>query len=245
MAKIKLIENDLKTLINKVILNESSAFSLSTEGKLEFLITSINNLINSIDNGTTSGEDYISQNLKHIVQIATEDNDTAPVDNNVEEGLDEESLNEWKPDVSYNAWRDIYDNGEAREAERKRKAATRRENAMGEKVQSLDKASDFISMLAQWDGSDDEENLNKMYKVLMRKYKKGSLTLGDLNTIAEFAPIQHRRIIPLIKEFVKNEEERTGYFGWKYGNKEGDAQKLQPKGELSRSQKMYANLQGK
>lgn len=241
MAKIKLIESDLKTLINKVLLNESSEFGLSTEGKLEFLITSINNLINSIDNGTTSGEDYISQNLKHIVQIATEDN----TDNSVEGGLEEETLNEWQPDVNYNAWRNIDDNGAAREAERKRKAATRRENAMGEKVQTLDKASDFISILSQWDGSDDEENLTKMYRILMKKYKKGSLTLGDLNTIAEFEPIQHRRIIPLLKEFVKNEEERTGYFGWKYGDKKDNTQKLQPKGELSRSQKMYANLQGK
>jgi len=68
MEKIKLNESDLKSLIERVM-NENEGFNLSTEGKLEFIISSLKDIIHEAENESDGKLYYYMNRVDNIIKM--------------------------------------------------------------------------------------------------------------------------------------------------------------------------------
>lgn len=257
----------IKHVVNEAI--EPTFQIQTTEGKLEFLLTSLKDIIKELSREATGDSVYCLNRLIKIVQMVdgpiTESKGKKKFDKVMHEfgkgklktsagdkvtnqkqavaiaysesELDEESLVEFKPpSKSFNAWADLETRGGHSQGVKNRMGFTRRENAKQEKITALIKANDYMQLIYQW-GVDGDEQAERIFNSLVKKYNKGlkepgsagTLTLSDLNKIAIFEPIKDRAIIPMLTDFVNQEEERTNYFGWKHEKNPVQKLKLQPK----------------
>ena len=141
----------------------------------------------------------------------------------------ENVLNEWRPKQGYDEWANLETGGAHGRGIQHRKNFTRKENAKGEKVSELKTVTDFIRVIRQL-GLNSEENAQKIFKLLVRRYKQGVLILNDLNKIGQFGDFEGSEISNMILDYVQTEGEQSGYLS-KFGKKivDNPTQKLQPK----------------
>lgn len=182
---------------------------LIKEGELKSIIRNVLNEHLEYEKPVKKNQNIIAEKIKKIV---------------------ENILNEWTPKAGFNTWADIETGGAHSKGIQHRKNFTRKENAKTEKVSELKTVNDFIRVISQAGlGSDDKPE--KIFKILIRRYKNGTLSLNDLNRIAQIDDFKNSYISNKLLEFIQEEGLQTGYIT-KHSKQIVDNQqnqKLQPK----------------
>lgn len=237
--KIKIKESQLVNTIINLITEE---FTLNTaEDKLEFLTKRLLDLKNNLETGMYNVE-YAIERINSILKISNNINESKKKSkfNKVmgefgkgtlktsagdkvtdrkqaiaiaysESGLDETILKEWKPNVGYDEWANLETGGAHSRGIQHRKNFTRKENSKYEKISDLRSPSDFIKLIKQW-GEEGYVETERIYKSIIRKYKKNEFTLGDVHKISEFQPIQNAPVVQLLKDFVDEENKVVNFY---------------------------------
>lgn len=228
MKKMILKESELKLLIKKVITetNDSSFQLTSPESKLEFLVSSIKNLIGEFDSENNGDMIYYGNRLKRIINMVEGVNEEKyaklnghVIDESIIKMVVENVLNEWRPRNGYDEWANIETGGAHGKGVQNRRNFTRKENQKGEKSTKLQTPSDIIQLILKVDPYDDEMT-GKIFNLIVKKYKNNSFKLSDVHLITELPQIKNIPIGQMLSEFVDAENEITHFYPTNFRDKE-------------------------
>lgn len=201
---VNLNKKQLTKLVENITNQVGNLYAEEIENNVSYLTNSIKNLIAEFESENDGNVIYVMNRLKKIIEPF--------------EPLSEQIINEWRPSTGFDTWADLETGNAHSRGVQNRKNFTRKENAKQEKVTNLNKLSDFLNLILSW-GTEGDLYAEKLFKILVSKYKKGILTLSDLNKISLFDPIKDREVVKLVSDFVKEEEAKTNQFGWNVSKK--------------------------
>lgn len=141
----------------------------------------------------------------------------------------ENVLNEWRANPGYDTWADLETGGGHSRGIQNRKNFTRKENLKNEKpAREIKTFNDFVKLITYF--LDSQKDLEKLYKILLVRYREGVLSLNQLNMIGQIQDFKNTYISDKIMNFVQEEGIKTGYIS-KYGKKivDDNDNKLQPR----------------
>ncbi len=120
-------------------------------------------------------------------------------------------INEWKPNSNFDVWANLETGGAHGRGIQHRKNFTRKENAKNEKTEDIKTPTDFRRLIIQL-GDDLEQNTEKIYNAIIKKYKSNDFKLHHVESIASFSPILHTEISKMLIDFVDEENKKVKHY---------------------------------